>query len=261
MHRLPTVVLCALLAWTPAAAQVMKLHPAPVVSGSSPTIDASGVTNTDGTGVSVLSANVTTTSTNDAVVVVVQNQDPTTAATVSSITGCGLTFTKLTSAAVTGSPNAGKLNLEIWSAPSAATQAACALSTTLSASQDGFSVATFGVHGLGNLSVPLDANVGAKACVSTVSGALSSPPTLTTSSAKDLLMGFAFTIDAGTNRNWTTATWTLLYNYRYTATITYNSQVGSASLPVSVTQAATAVDLTNTANNFPVLMCGLAFSS
>jgi hypothetical protein len=229
-----------------------------------PTIDASGVTNTNLAATATSgTANVTTTSTNDAIIVAVMSQMAAahgSAPVVSSITGCSLSFTKLTSIAVLGTTDAVNVDLEVWSAPSTSAQSACPLTVTLAADSDGTSVSTFGVHGLNNTSSPLDSNALAKSCVSAVASVPSSP-TLTTTQANDLLVGFGFYAYASGPTAWTTSAWSLLYNYTDTATAYSNGSAGASYKGVTATQSGVSVDLTTTKTGEPAALCGLAFTA
>jgi len=139
-------------------------------------------------GTSIVSSGITTASTNDVIVTAVVSLMLSSAApTVSSISGCGLTWAKRVS---TGShAMAGVLfgDVDVWWAKTSGTLSGCAVTANWTGSPANGDIVAWGVNGA-NIAAPFDANVSIPKTASSTSG--TATPTITgvsTTAANTLL--------------------------------------------------------------------------
>jgi Cadherin-like len=153
-----------------------------------------------------LTVALTTSLTNDIIVVMVYNELNAGAAAVSSVTSPGLTFAKRSSS--NGSANG---SLEVWWALSAAALTAATITVAFAATYDDASCVAFGVNGC-NTVAPWDSNVSLPAHASFTSG--SSTPAVTgvsTTQSNDFLIAAIGSV-SGTNYNTAPSGWSLIDN-------------------------------------------------
>ncbi len=148
---------------------------------TAPTLDASGIFTGSFNSTSSGSVSVSTTSTNDVIIIFIQSTKRTgAAATVSSISGGGLTWANRT--ALTATYTAGCFagntchgDFEEWWAFSSTTLTGTSVTVTLSGTTDEAAMVAFGVNGAGSSLAPFDTNVGLPA---TAQNLTSTPSTI-----------------------------------------------------------------------------------
>ncbi len=133
---------------------------------AAPTIDGSGFVSTTTTAVSSKAISVTTTSTNDVILLFIVADALGTAPTVSSVVGGSLTWHKrssqafqATNCAVGGGTSCGQ-DQEIWWAFSSGTLSSVSMTVTWNTTIDFATIQAVGVHGVANPAAPWDINVG-----------------------------------------------------------------------------------------------------
>jgi len=131
---------------------------------------------------------LTTSDSNDIIVVMVEDEDTGNAVlrTVSSVAASGLTFAHRSSGSINSSPYT---EMEVWYAAASTPLSSVTITATLSGSIDDASLVAFGVNGA-NTASPWDSN---GALPKTATGTASGNPTVTavsTSNANDILLGF-----------------------------------------------------------------------
>lgn len=149
---------------------------------ASPTVDGSAI-NSSWAATASATVTLTTTQTNDIILVAVGFEKPTVALSVSSITSTsGLTFTRRS----TESSAANNVVTELWQAVSALALTSEVITVNLTGALDAGLIIAAAIHGVGVLSAPNDPDVS----LPSVAQATSAAPTVTysTSAADDLLI-------------------------------------------------------------------------
>ena len=159
-----------------------------VQSGSSGTPALDGSATGSFTSAASGTVTLTTSLSNDVIVVMVEDEDVNNAVvrTVSSVTATGLAFAHRSTGSINASPYT---ETEVWWAAAASALSSKTITVTLSGSIDDASIVAFGVSGA-NTATPWDAN---GALPATATGASSANPTVngvSTSNANDMLLGF-----------------------------------------------------------------------
>ena len=181
---------------------------------ASPTLDASGAFNSTLTVHTVTSSTVavTTTSTNDVIVIDVWIEGTTNPAPhVTNVTASGLTFAKrFASGSFAG--HLGFTAFERWWAPSTATISALTVTVTYSATVDCPIIMGYGINGCANINSPWDSNVSLPAVNTNTGGTATTPTTLanvSTSQADDLILWSFCTSDTNTGKTIVPASYTI----------------------------------------------------
>ncbi len=131
---------------------------------------------------------LTTTNSNDVIVLLVGNEDATNAVirTVSTVTASGLTFVQRSSKTL-GAPS--YQDTEVWWAIASSPLSAVVITVTLSGSTDDAAMNAFGVSGA-NTASPWDSNAALPATTTGTAGTTPSVSGVSTSNAKDMILGF-----------------------------------------------------------------------
>ena len=152
-----------------------------------PALTVDGSTTGSFTSANSGSATLTTTMTNDIIVVTVANENTANGVlrTVSSVTSTGLSFAHRSTASINSSPYS---DTEVWWAYAPGVLSSATITVTLTGSIDDASIVAFGVNGA-NTASPWDPNV---SLPKTATGTSSGNPTVSavsTTSANDMLLG------------------------------------------------------------------------
>lgn len=131
--------------------------------GAPPTIDGSDPFSGSNAGATVITKNITTTLPEDVIALGTGTQSGAAPVTVTTVSGCGLTWAKRKSASTTSTCRAGltnpcSLNGEIWWAEAAAPLAGCTVTVNFSAAMDQGGIGWMGVNGTTTPSAPWDIN-------------------------------------------------------------------------------------------------------
>ena len=174
---------------------------APGISGT-PSLDATATGQWSGTSSGTVT--LTTTQTNDVVVLLIGCEQDAALQTVSSVTSAHLTFTRR--GGFNGVPGSGNnQSFEIWWAPSAGILTSEVITITLSGATGDAAVVAFSVHGAGSITSPWD--TGSLPVITT--GNPAAAPVFTTLQSNDFI--FAATFNGNTG-NLDTSAWTTLAN-------------------------------------------------
>lgn len=157
---------------------------------ASPTFDGS-VKNQAWTSASSASASLTTTLTNDMIVVVVQMTHPSAIRTVSSVTSSptSLSFTKRSAKSIAGT--SANIALEVWTAVAASALSSESITVNANSTVDAGSIVAFGVNGVADTASPWDTEAGLPYSTTLSNQAALPSQTFSTSQADDLLLGIS----------------------------------------------------------------------
>lgn len=136
-------------------------------------------------------ATLTTSLTNDIIVVVIATGDAASTQTVSSVASANVTYAKRKDFAVT--TNGGqKLNLEVWWGLATSALTSEVITVTVSGSLGTNTIIAFGVNGSSNTAAPWDTNVALPATGSDVTGVTTQPTVtgISTTAAATMLLSF-----------------------------------------------------------------------
>lgn len=139
---------------------------------------------------SSVSSGLTTSNTNDVIIVVATSvATPGAAPTVSSVTGGGLSWNKRAASGSTAIGGGTNGNLEVWYAIAAAKLTSTNITATFTGSANTVEIVLFGVSGA-NTTTPWDANVSIPKFASSTIGSTPSVNSVSTSNANDMALGF-----------------------------------------------------------------------
>jgi hypothetical protein len=178
---------------------------------ASPTKDGSATGDSHGT--SSVAATLTTSNTNDVIILDILYETATNSDTisVSSITASGLTFAQRSTIQVTGNfgfgGHATTVNLDRWWAPSTGALTGETITVNFNKNMDSASLIAYGVSGAANISSPFDSNVSLPATGSATNATPSSiSMSFSTTQADDLLLAAWGSSASGSNLGTTDGT-------------------------------------------------------
>jgi hypothetical protein len=193
-------------------------------------------------------ATLTTTKTNDIIVMMVYNELNAGASAVSGVTSPGLTFAKRSSSNGTGNGN-----LEIWWALSAGILTAAVLTVAFAATYDNASLVAFGVNGC-KTAAPWDSNVSLpRKSSQPTTGGTQSVSGVSTTEANDFLIAGLGAVSGPTSTPITG--WTFI-DLNSNGAGTFFSVVAGNGLGVTSPQSSLTVTGPNTVNAFGAVTAG-----
>jgi flagellin-like protein len=173
---------------TPTVTPSQYYVPVTVTNNAVLTLAIDGTTTSEFSTATAATFGISTTDSNDIIVVLVTNEDTTNHVlrTVSSVTGTGLSFAKRSGGTIGTSPYS---DAEVWWAVAASPLNTEDITVTLSGATDDCSIVAFGVNGA-NTASPWDPNVSVPAVATATTASIPSVSGVSTSNAHDMVLGF-----------------------------------------------------------------------
>lgn len=227
-------LLAALLSLCLASAPALAFAAPPALDGTNHAPYTAAATGT---------VTITTTQTNDVVVVVdAYERNDATDISGTAPTATGLTFAPTPRSHTVSAGNGHFQAVDVWWAPAASIQTANTITVHHPAAAEAASINVFAVHGVNNISSPWDTN-GAlpNATISNASGVAASSPTYSTTQANDFVFAGGY---SGTDLSVETASWTQITSENNGSGAVNYSTLGTFYNTVTATQTAQTVPFT-----------------